>query len=404
LRQLPVHAPLPWDHVDSLVKKEHLVRDRHAGMRARFLPACEKPFIPRDPNKQVKPLEHANLVCYHCGLDCDLEAIKQERIAQRDSLAHPGAVIDAAFRGEAAPAGPADVTLRLPPAVKSDGLTSNAFEAANGSLHGETPEGPGAVDLAPHLHVAGALATPPAAARHRYRVWYAKTGDLRWLSHLDLVRALQRGFRRAGIPVTYSQGFHPGPLMSFGPALALGMEGSAEVFDFESSQVLDADDVAARLRTALPADLRVSAVQALAAGAPPLSRCIDLGEYRAWIDSTRRALTPELFATLDRLPFTAVGWQQERIAALLQRPQIVVVRADKEGKSVDVRPFIADVRFLAARGEVVLWLRLGSQGQARPQEVLEALYDVPGPCFRVRRVQLGAAATLAPAPLELASR
>ncbi len=427
LRRIPLHAPLPWDHIDSLVTKEFIIRDLHAGMKGKFLPACEKPFIPRDPGKTVKPLEHANLVCYHCGLECDLDAIKRERIAQRDSLAEPGAAIEAAFRGERAacmsptPAGDdaltatsataateagTPVTLRTSAALQSDGLATNAFEAAHGSLHGEMPDAARPPrDLAPLLEVATTLAPIPTAPapRLRYRVWFAKTGDLRWLSHLDLLRALQRGFRRASIPVNYSQGFHPAPIMSFGPALAVGLEGLAEVFDFESSQELVADDVAGRLSAALPCGIRVFRVQRLAATAAPLSKCIDLGEYRAWINDARRVLTPDLFLTLDTLPFHHASWQEERIAALLALQSLVVQRADKDDKSVDIRPFIHDLGFLPASGELVLWLRLGSQGQARPQEVLQALYGVPGACFRVRRVWLGAAQEVAATRVEALS-
>jgi len=424
LRRLPLHAPLPWDHVDSLVDKKFLVRDRHAGMKGKFLPACEKPFIPRDPAKTVKPLESAVLVCYQCGLDCDLEAIKRERLEQRDSLALQGPEIEAAFRGERAPAaGSGPVQLRLAPRgatqapTRSDGLATNAFEAASGSLHGEhggappeataapamqgrresprPPSVPASRDLAPHFELAGSATAAPEP-RRRYRVWYAKSGDLRWLSHLDLVRALQRGFRRADIPMTYSQGFHPAPLMSFGPALAVGTEGGAEVFDFESGQELVPEDLVARLATALPGELRVRAVQRLEAGAAPLSRCIDLGEYRAWINPARRQLTPELFLALDALPFHDAAWQEERLQALLGRASLVVTRADKEGKSLDIRPFIRDLRYAADRGTVEMWLRLGSQGQARPQEVLEALYGVPGACFRLRRERIGAEQDIAP--------
>jgi radical SAM family uncharacterized protein/radical SAM-linked protein len=419
LRRIPLHAPLPWDHVDSLVTKEFIIRDLHAGMKGKFLPACEKPFIPRDPGKTVKPLEHANLVCYDCGLECDLDAIKRERIAQRDSLAQPGAAIEAAFRGEfvasttapAAAASPGEVvpisstpvTLRTSAAVQSDGLASNAFEAAQGNLHGEMPdEGRAPRDLAPLIEVASA-ATPAAtspAPRLRYRVWFAKTGDLRWLSHLDLLRGLQRGFRRADIPVTYSQGFHPGPLMSFGPALAVGLEGLGEVFDFESAQELVPDDVATRLATALPEGLRVTKVERLGDGAASLAKCIDLGEYRSWINDARRVLTPDLFADLAALPFQRTSWQEERIAALLALPSLVVQRADKGDKSVDIRPFIHDLGFLPASGELALWLRLGPLGQARPHEVLQALYGVPGACFRVRRVWLGSEKQLAAARVE----
>jgi uncharacterized protein DUF2344 len=137
-------------------------------------------------------------------------------------------------------------------------------------------------------------------------------------------------------------------------------------------------------------------VQRLEAGAAPLSRCIDLGEYRAWINPARRQLTPELFLALDALPFHDAAWQEERLQALLGRASLVVTRADKEGKSLDIRPFIRDLRYAADRGTVEMWLRLGSQGQARPQEVLEALYGVPGACFRLRRERIGAEQDIAP--------
>src|SRR5262249_59984150 len=99
-QRMQLRGALPWDHIDSRVTKKFLIQDLHRGMKNKFSPACEKPFIPRDPSKPVKPLEHAVLVCYDCGLDCDLEAIKQERIATRDSLRAGAAAIAAAFRGE----------------------------------------------------------------------------------------------------------------------------------------------------------------------------------------------------------------------------------------------------------------------------------------------------------------
>ena len=64
-----------------------------------------------------------------------------------------------------------------------------------------------------------------------YRAVYAKTGDARFLGHLDLQRQLQLALRRSGLPVAYSQGFHPHPLLKFGPPLPLGVEGEREVLD-----------------------------------------------------------------------------------------------------------------------------------------------------------------------------
>jgi radical SAM-linked protein len=424
LRRIPLHAPLPWDHVDSLVKKEFIIRDLHAGMKGRFLPACEKPFIPRDPQKTVKPLEHANLVCYHCGLDCDLEAIKRERIAQRDSLAPPAAAIAAAFRGEKAPAA-GNVQLQLPksndvarpdgPEARQDGLATNAFEAAQGIFHGEsaipTAAAAGA-SVAEELPSATGQQPkriqPSTARRLRYRVWFSKRGRLRWLSHLDLLRALQRASRRAEIPVTYSQGFHPAPLMSFGPALAVGIEGAGEVFDFESSHEQSPSEIMRRLNASLPTGLRIESVQRLPEGALPLSKRIDLGVYRAWVNDARRRLDADLFRELDTLPFGDAAWQNERITTFLERRVTVVKRAaragkrsEKPGKEVDIRPFVRTLCWEPESASLRLELRLGSQGQARPQEVLEALYGVPSGCFRLRRESLETEAVLSPHRMEM---
>jgi len=247
--------------------------------------------------------------------------------------------------------------------------------------------GRGAVDAAPQ--------------RLRYRVLFSKLEDLRWLSHLDLLRTLQRAFKRAGVPVAYSQGYHPAPLMSFGPALAVGVEGAGELFDFESKAELDPEAAVTRLNASLPEHLRVRRLERLAPGAPPLSRCIDLGDYRAWINVHRRALEPEAFVALDGFAFEDPAAHAPRIAALLARPEIVVKRPS--GKTVDIRPFIRGVEFRRESGQVRLWLRLGSDGQARPQEVLEALYGAPGTCFRIRREALHAARTLDAAALEAAT-
>jgi len=61
------------------------------------------------------------------------------------------------------------------------------------------------------------------AEAHRYRLRYTKLGQAAYLAHLDLVRHLPRIFRRAGLDIAYSHGFHPKPGLCFGPALGLGL-------------------------------------------------------------------------------------------------------------------------------------------------------------------------------------
>jgi radical SAM family uncharacterized protein/radical SAM-linked protein len=396
LRRIPIHAALPWDHIDSRVTKPFLVEDLHRGLRGKFSPACEKPFIPRDPARPAKPLESAILVCYDCGLDCDLEAIKRERIAQRDSMAPGSTALAAAFRGERPPeaAPPPAIRLELR-AANGDGLGTNAFEAASGIRHGEAAN-PGR-DSAPVLLLPDRLPSRAADRPRRfYRVRFAKRGELRWLSHLDLLRLWQRAFKRAGVEVSYSRGFHPQPLFSFGPALGIGIESECERFDFESAEVLDPEAVHARLDAALPAGIRVLEVERIPKAGKSLSAMLDLGVYRAWPNAVRRALCPDEFAALPVAMQSDAAFHRGKIAAFLARDSWVVERRSKGSvKPVDVRPFVRALDWDVQRNELDVQLRIGPQGQARPQEIVQAVYGVPGSCFRYRRVELGVEASRA---------
>jgi len=68
----------------------------------------------------------------------------------------------------------------------------------------------------------------------RYEVFYQKLDLARFLSHRDLANHLQRSLRRAGVEVAHSAGFHPKMLVSYAPALPLGMEAKEECFEFRS--------------------------------------------------------------------------------------------------------------------------------------------------------------------------
>lgn len=94
-----------------------------------------------------------------------------------------------------------------------------------------------------------------AATRCWYRAGYAKLGDARFLGHLDFQRLLQLALRRAGLPLAYSQGFHPHVLLRFGPPLPVGVEGEAEILDLALERQLP--DWPGRLNAELPEGVRV---------------------------------------------------------------------------------------------------------------------------------------------------
>jgi radical SAM family uncharacterized protein/radical SAM-linked protein len=92
---------------------------------------------------------------------------------------------------------------------------------------------------------------------NKLRVKFSKRGEMRYLSHHELMRAVLRAIKRANIPVAYSAGFHPHPKISFGPALAAGVEGLNEYFDIETSTRTIPSDFLERLNTEFPDGLNV---------------------------------------------------------------------------------------------------------------------------------------------------
>ncbi|MCJ7681100.1 MAG: TIGR03936 family radical SAM-associated protein, partial [Candidatus Aminicenantes bacterium] len=91
----------------------------------------------------------------------------------------------------------------------------------------------------------------------RYLVVYSKKGMARFLGHRDMNRLLQRALRRADILPSFSQGFHPKMLVTYPPALPLGMEGNRELFVFRSEYFFDLDSIKNRLNAVLPNGFKV---------------------------------------------------------------------------------------------------------------------------------------------------
>jgi len=197
----------------------------------------------------------------------------------------------------------------------------------------------------------------------RLRIRYSKKGKVRFISHRDVARIWERALRRVGVSVAYSQGFSPRPKLSFGLALSTGHESEAEFLDLELSDedgdwtAVRGEDLAARLRAALPVGLDVVAIAPVEKG-----------------DSLQQAVTSCTWAIevddVDREYMDA--W----VADVLSREEIVVER-ERKGKPVveDLRPHVLalDVTGTTETG-IRLSADLGTQPRAlRPTELLAAV-------------------------------
>jgi radical SAM family uncharacterized protein/radical SAM-linked protein len=174
----------------------------------------------------------------------------------------------------------------------------------------------------------------PASERVcRLRIGFAKTGSLALISHLDLLRLLERALRRTGLPVSFSGGFHPLPRLQVALALPLGVEGTGEWLDLEFTEAVDPAAVRARLQAELPPGLQLLSAAVVPTFGPSLSQELAAAHWRF-------ALRAESGAEL-----APPAWEAA-LAALLSAEVLSWRDTDKKGRprERDCRPALQDLR------------------------------------------------------------
>lgn len=294
----------PWDVVQSPVTKKFLVREKLRADRAGITDDCR--------------LED---VCFSCGVS---------ECPQRPWVKQPHAALDLVKAHAAVPA----------PAF---GRRSRPVRARAGAGLG-------------------------LASATRFRILFEKGSEMRFISHLDLMRTWERTLRRSGLPLAYTQGHHPHLKMSFGPPLPLGYRSRAEVFDLELSRPPEID-LAERLDETLPDGLRVLAYRPILFKTPSLMSQLEGASYRVRFP---RTFLQE--AGLD--PATLRGTLETRVTGLLGAEHVLVRRqSEAQTREFDARPSIASLQVLADEPPAVLdaQLRFTLRAQVRPEEVVALL-------------------------------
>ncbi len=180
-----------------------------------------------------------------------------------------------------------------------------------------------------------AAGRPPAdapAARYRMRARFIKRGDLKFISHLDMCRTMIRAIRRAGLPINYSQGFHPHPKLAFTAALPVGTESRAEYLDMELAELLPAEEITERLNRVLPTQLQIAAVMPIPLNFRSLSQTGDIFGYRIGIPCYADGKQSP-----DELLSAPQAAQAAHIRNFMAQSSIMLERADRQ---VNIRPVI----------------------------------------------------------------
>jgi len=184
----------------------------------------------------------------------------------------------------------------------------------------------------------------------KVRIRFRKTGDLRLISHHDLMRCFERMLRRAALPFHSTSGFNPKPRLIFAMPLPLGISGSQEIVELELDQPVLLEEVQAALVRQAPPGLEILALERID---PKTTAHVRRATYRIALETS------------------CVQELAERIQALLAAEACWIERERPQRKRLNARPFVSDIRLKSDALEMELVVT--PNGTVRPEEVLKLL-------------------------------
>lgn len=213
-------------------------------------------------------------------------------------------------------------------------------------------------------------------ALQRLRLTFGKEGAARYISHLDLARALERALNRAGLPVAYTQGFNRRPRLSLAAALPLGYTSDAEVADVWLTEPVAPEGFRSQLMRKMAPGISVKSVVEVPIASPSLQQLMAESVYQVNFPDPVDEMT-----------------LRSRVAAMLVATSVVHERFRSRGAQpqfVDLRPLILDVKVVnegVASPYLLLRVVQTVSRSGRPDDILAALgYDPLA--VRVHRIEL----------------
>jgi len=290
LLDLDRESELPWDHIDTGIKKSHLLEELSLALEGQDSPTC----MDRE--------------CADCR-GCTLSKFFQKRFDEQV----PVAVADTRSLGE------------------------------------------------------------KTEINHRYRASYVKIDTARFLSHIDVHTIIQQGFRRAGLSVSCTQGFHPKMQMVYPPALPLGMEGRREWIEFKSLFLISENEFMAQVNKFLPQGISFTGLVQVDKSQTTLSKQIKTLIYSLDLskEDVRKAIEG-LFP-----------WKNEE-KNYCGAAKSLMDASMKELKPNSVIKATVDTR----KAKLLLYMKPDFQKDLKPQKIVEKIFQLNNPVFFMTREEI----------------
>lgn len=197
---------------------------------------------------------------------------------------------------------------------------------------------------------------------NRYVLKFRKEGYIKYTSHLDLLRLFSRSFRMTDIELKHSEGFNPHPKMSFVQPLSLGYSSACELFEFETVEHFELDEILRRLNSVFPKGVFAESCYEYNEK-NTLASLVDAAGYRVII------------------PFCGDSESADKLVKeYLSQEEINTVKVSKKNgksKTVNIKPMIRDIKDEVRDGALVLDLLLdsGSYSNLSPELVITTFLE-----------------------------
>jgi radical SAM-linked protein len=199
-----------------------------------------------------------------------------------------------------------------------------------------------------------------AKRMQRLRLTFSRGEEIKYISHLDLMRCWERALRRAEVPLAYSEGFTPHPRISLAAPLPLGVTSEAELMDISLQKTLSPYSLIQSLRKQLPPGIDILEVQQIPLMTPSLQSQVRYAEYRVVVKASK-----------------SVGEMQTAITSLLEAERLPWQHMRDTGpRHYDLRALIKHIWLVSGDGSTFtlgMRLRCDPQGTGRPEQVSQAL-------------------------------
>lgn len=194
----------------------------------------------------------------------------------------------------------------------------------------------------------------------KLRIKFTKSGPVRFIGHLDIMRYFQKAIRRAEIDVAYSEGFSPHQIMSFAAPLGVGLTSDGEYLDIEVKTVTSSEDMKKKLNEVMVPGIEIVSIVELDEKAGNAMASVAAAKYTA---AFREGYEP-IFDWISQFD------------VFMEQPEILITKKTKKSETeLNLKNFIFDIQTDAAAKEVHMLVDASSSGNIKPSMVMQAFMD-----------------------------